>query len=409
MPKRKLTADAFRNEHGAFDLPSILVGVVVVGILTAGVLATIFGVIPFAQDKGAEQDLDSVRTAQGVSKAKDGRFDTSTVLAGHRYLNMPENVGAVTDGPGSCYVAAARSGSGKTFIASSAAPSPVQLTEAPANTCVPVEQLKQLVGQIGGTWPGGDTPSSALTYTALTASDANPSNAVATEMIAYMNLELGLDSSPETLSLAQSDYATWDAYEASPAYQAEQAAVTPAVYHQYYEMWQSLKAENPDVTATWTAWRDAQNVFWASPEAATKAAQKTMIDAQRAFYMSLLSKPSTALPELVAAPSFASDFGDRTIAAGTQRMTFTVAAPAGTDVSVLGPGQEFFGEAWTKNGTNAYGVVSASGEDNGFHYWSIEVDTWENSTLRGQDMNVFVGVRINGIVHYKMFKVTVAP
>ena len=59
-------SDAFKNEAGAFDLPSILVGVVVVGILTAGVLASIFGVIPFAQDKGAQQDLGAVVTAQGV-------------------------------------------------------------------------------------------------------------------------------------------------------------------------------------------------------------------------------------------------------------------------------------------------------------------------------------------------------
>lgn len=63
-------ADAFKNEAGAFDLPSILVGVVVVGILTAGVLASIFGVIPFAQDKGAQQDLGAITTAQGVYMAQ---------------------------------------------------------------------------------------------------------------------------------------------------------------------------------------------------------------------------------------------------------------------------------------------------------------------------------------------------
>lgn len=59
-------SDAFTNESGAFDLPSIITGVVVVGILTAGVLASIFGIIPFAQDKGAQQDLGSIVTAQGV-------------------------------------------------------------------------------------------------------------------------------------------------------------------------------------------------------------------------------------------------------------------------------------------------------------------------------------------------------
>jgi type II secretory pathway pseudopilin PulG len=72
-------ADAFKNEAGAFDLPSILVGVVVVGVLTAGVLASIFGVIPFAQDKGAQQDLGSITTAEGVYKAQSNGY---TNLAG---------------------------------------------------------------------------------------------------------------------------------------------------------------------------------------------------------------------------------------------------------------------------------------------------------------------------------------
>lgn len=63
----------FHSQSGAFDLPSILVGVVVVGILTAGVFAAIFGVIPFAQDRAAKQDLAAINTAQGVTYAKDGQ------------------------------------------------------------------------------------------------------------------------------------------------------------------------------------------------------------------------------------------------------------------------------------------------------------------------------------------------
>ncbi|WP_422758831.1 hypothetical protein [Paenarthrobacter sp. C1] len=43
---RKNVRHALGAENDAFDLPSIMVGVVVVGILVAGVLASIFGVIP---------------------------------------------------------------------------------------------------------------------------------------------------------------------------------------------------------------------------------------------------------------------------------------------------------------------------------------------------------------------------
>ncbi len=69
--KRK---DTLRNEDGAFDLPSILTGVVAVGVLTAGVLGSIFGVIPFAQDNGAKQDLSAIKTAQGVAKTEGGNY-----------------------------------------------------------------------------------------------------------------------------------------------------------------------------------------------------------------------------------------------------------------------------------------------------------------------------------------------
>ncbi|MCC3292555.1 hypothetical protein [Arthrobacter sp. zg-Y1110] len=84
-------SDAFKSESGAFDLPSILVGVVVVGILTAGVMASIFGVIPFAQDKGAQQDLNSVVTAQGVYLA------ASTEQYGEKVNTYAENLGELAE------------------------------------------------------------------------------------------------------------------------------------------------------------------------------------------------------------------------------------------------------------------------------------------------------------------------
>lgn len=122
-------SDVFKSEAGAFDLPSILVGVVVVGILTAGVLASIFGVIPFAQDKGAQQDLGAVVTAQGVylaasteqykenvntyaadldTLAADGVDLIGDKIAADAKIKM---VGGVGD-----FAAAVESGSGKFFI-----------------------------------------------------------------------------------------------------------------------------------------------------------------------------------------------------------------------------------------------------------------------------------------------------
>jgi type II secretory pathway pseudopilin PulG len=53
-------------EHGVIDLASIMVGVIIVGILSAGIVATVFALIPFTQDKAAEQALSAVSTAESV-------------------------------------------------------------------------------------------------------------------------------------------------------------------------------------------------------------------------------------------------------------------------------------------------------------------------------------------------------
>lgn len=53
-------------EHGVIDLASIMVGVIIVGILSAGIVATVFALIPFTQDKAAEQALSAASTAESV-------------------------------------------------------------------------------------------------------------------------------------------------------------------------------------------------------------------------------------------------------------------------------------------------------------------------------------------------------
>lgn len=105
---------ALGTEAGAFDLPSIITGVVVVGVLAAGVLATVFGVIPFTQDSGAKQDLSSIASAQGVSMAKDGTFADKSHLKLSGYLSsLPDT--AVIDSDGKSYCASVTSGTGSRF------------------------------------------------------------------------------------------------------------------------------------------------------------------------------------------------------------------------------------------------------------------------------------------------------
>ena len=71
--------EAFTNEAGAIDLASIMVGIIVIGLIGGVIAATVFAVIPWAQDNAAKQQLDSVASAQsayiGLSADKgDTRF-----------------------------------------------------------------------------------------------------------------------------------------------------------------------------------------------------------------------------------------------------------------------------------------------------------------------------------------------
>lgn len=141
------------SKQGAFDLPSILVGVVVVGILTAGVLASIFGVIPLSQDSGAKQDLSSVNTAQGVSKAKDGKFSDSTGLQSKTYLPASPRVATDVGANGSCFVGVSKSGSGKLFYNTNSSTNAQELSSNTVPGCLSADGVDCLVAFVQGGGP----------------------------------------------------------------------------------------------------------------------------------------------------------------------------------------------------------------------------------------------------------------
>lgn len=53
--------DIFKSARGAIDLATIMVGLIVAGVLTAGVSATVYAVIPWTQDKAAKADLQAMK------------------------------------------------------------------------------------------------------------------------------------------------------------------------------------------------------------------------------------------------------------------------------------------------------------------------------------------------------------
>ena len=166
-PARRTAGTALDSERGAFDLPSIVTGVVVVGVLTAGVLASVFGVIPFAQDNGAKQDLAAVNTAQAAARVKEGRFLDSAGLRNQGYLSASARSGAadsggfvrvtatddttvMTDEAGTCYVALSRSGTGEIFVTSDTKRDPQLLTPLTQAACVIPSVLQSAAGAVGG-------------------------------------------------------------------------------------------------------------------------------------------------------------------------------------------------------------------------------------------------------------------
>lgn len=117
------------TQSGAFDLPSIMIGVAVVSILTVGVLAAIFGVIPWAQDRAAQQDLVALHTAQGAAYSKDGGFTDRAGLMDADLLgeDTPAGLEIQAAADGLKYVGVNYSETGNGYITTSEEPTPREL------------------------------------------------------------------------------------------------------------------------------------------------------------------------------------------------------------------------------------------------------------------------------------------
>ncbi|MGK3708586.1 fibronectin type III domain-containing protein [Arthrobacter sp. IK3] len=157
---RRSPLPELRKSSGAFDLPSIMTGVITVGILTAGILAAIFGVIPYAQNNAAKQDLSAIRTAEGVARTKDNRFMDHQGLLDTGYLQMSstKQTKVKADEKGTCYVALAKSGTGKIFYSTDTRTDP-EIFEADTETgCLTAEDLAELIEDVGGLDPAKGAP-----------------------------------------------------------------------------------------------------------------------------------------------------------------------------------------------------------------------------------------------------------
>jgi type II secretory pathway pseudopilin PulG len=130
---RHRVASALRSQSGAFDLTSVLVGAAVVAILVGGTAVTTFGIIPWAQNNSATQQLNAISTAQGVHKAQTTNgANYATNLAALQTANLiPADAKNIyVAGDSDSWAALSKSDTGSWYQSTSKAPSPVPIVAA---------------------------------------------------------------------------------------------------------------------------------------------------------------------------------------------------------------------------------------------------------------------------------------
>lgn len=179
----------FSNEDGAIDLASIMVGIIVIGLIGGVIAATIFAVIPWAQDAAAKHQLESIHTAEnayfGFSStslsslpvgAKQNSFANSPDLSGANLLmETPKKYCAATT-DGKTYDAYSLSDTGRVWASNDkkVAPHVVAYTDIPATLCPALKTAAQAVdpattgGIAGGTAPDISSPGMGDGTTAAT-------------------------------------------------------------------------------------------------------------------------------------------------------------------------------------------------------------------------------------------------
>jgi type II secretory pathway pseudopilin PulG len=110
----------FKSSKGAVDLPSIIVGIIVVGVLAGITSVTVLGIIPWAQNNSARQALTSLSTAQNSYKQAYDVYGTQAQLVDKKLLAANDKTCSTISADGLTYASASKSTTGKMFANSSA-------------------------------------------------------------------------------------------------------------------------------------------------------------------------------------------------------------------------------------------------------------------------------------------------
>ena len=114
---------AFKSSRAAIDLASIMVGIIVIGLIGAVIAATVFAVIPWAQDNAAKQQLDSVASAESANVGLNGHY--SSVLTD--LYNAADAKTFISSDENSCYLAVQKSATGNYFYSTNKRTAPTKI------------------------------------------------------------------------------------------------------------------------------------------------------------------------------------------------------------------------------------------------------------------------------------------
>ena len=178
--KQATLGSAFRDEDGAIDLASIMVGIIVIGLIGGIIAATVFAVIPWSQDNAAKQQLDSVASAESAyvglsTQGSAASFGDANDLLNKNLFNAA-NAGVKIEKTGSGntshYGAADRSASGKYFYITDTMTQPTGVSADPTAT----DGVLNGVSLTAAGWTGSYTASGSSSASASPSASATPTS-----------------------------------------------------------------------------------------------------------------------------------------------------------------------------------------------------------------------------------------
>lgn len=149
-PLRGRLRTILSSQSGGFDLPSVMTAFFVSLILIGAGLVLAVGVMPWSQDNISKDALGPVRTAQQAAKSTTRAFLPKADLIAKKAIGPNDTVDVAVDAGGNCYVAVAKSDTGRIFYVTNTQAEAKELPPTGDTGCLSITAVKALADGVGG-------------------------------------------------------------------------------------------------------------------------------------------------------------------------------------------------------------------------------------------------------------------